>query len=537
MSGVLLLAALLFSRGLDTGPNYDEGVYLASDDALDRGESLGEDVFSSQPPGFYLLLRFATALPGESVDADRVLFLVVAIGGVAGAWALGRALTGAAGGLLAAAALLAAPAYGTESFRVAADSPAVAIALVGLGLLAWSLRWSSTALAVCAGGAIAASVSVKLFAVTALVPAVGLLVAFRPPRRVVAGFLLGGAAVTLALLVAYAGSIGALYDDAVAFHTGAREFEGGLGENAERVATFFHPRTVFTVFVIAGAAAWLVRGARPRLLVPLWLWALASAAFLVWHRPLLDHHFVLLSAACAVAAGATLGGLTLGGLQLVASRPGGPGGRGCARRRRTRCRIRTAVAASRSSGRSESGRRRGRSSRVREHETRRHDRVRPADRRASGRAAAFGRARRHLFRAVRIRLAHSGVRPGDHGRSRRAPDGGRPDVPVRARSAGGHRSPLPDQPHGRRDRAVRALRRLGSSGAVATTWFVLLRTLLIASTDRVYELARGERMNSMLILLIVIILILALGGGLFVSKLLFLLLLLLLLLALFRGRF
>ena len=316
LSGVLLLAALLFSRGLDTGPNYDEGVYLASADALDRGERLGEDVFSSQPPGFYLLLRFATALPGDSVDADRALFLAVAVGGLAGAWALGRALTGAAGGLLAAAALLAAPAYGTESFRVAADSPAVAIALVGLGLLAWSLRWSSTALAVCAGCAIAASVSVKLFAVTALVPAVGLLVAFRPPRRVIVGFLLGGAAVTLAFLVAYAGTIGALYDDAVAFHTGARAFEGDPGENAERVATFFHPRTVFTLFVIAGAVAWLARGARPRLLVPVWLWALASAAFLVWHRPLLDHHFVLLSAACAVAAGATLGGLTLRGLTL-----------------------------------------------------------------------------------------------------------------------------------------------------------------------------------------------------------------------------
>ncbi len=309
LSGVLLLAALLFSRGLDAGPNYDEGVYLASNDALDRGERLGEDVFASQPPGFYLLLRLATGLPGQSVDADRALFLAVAIIGVAGAWALGRALSGAAGGLIAAAALLAAPAYPTESFRVAADSPAVAIALVGLGLLAWSLRRDSTALAVCAGCAIAASVSVKLFAVTALVPAAGLLVAFRPPRRVLGGFLLGGAAVTLALLVAYAGTIGALYEDAVAFHTDARAFEGGLGENAEKVAKLFHPRTVFTVIALAGAAAWLARGARPRLLVPVWLWALASAAFLVWHRPLLDHHFVLLSAACAVAAGAALGSL------------------------------------------------------------------------------------------------------------------------------------------------------------------------------------------------------------------------------------
>ena len=67
--------------------------------------------------------------------------------------------------------------------------------------------------------------------------------------------------------------------------------------------------------------------------------------------------------------------------------------------------------------------------------------------------------------------------------------------------------------------------------------FVLLTGSLMRSPVRVYESARGERMNPMLILLLVIILILAVGGGIFVSKLLFLLLLLLLLLALFRGRF
>ena len=307
LSGVLLAAALLFSRGFGTGANYDEGVYLASADALARGERLGEDVFASQPPGFYVFLRLATVLPGDSVDATRALFLATAVVGVAAAWALGRALTGPAGGLLAAAALLAAPAYPTESFRVAADSPSIALALVGLALLVWSLRRGSLPLAFAAGVALAAAVSVKLLAVLALVPAIGLIVMLRPGRRLIGTFLGGAVAVTLALLAAYAGSIGALYDDVVAFHADARSFEDGPDGNIERVARSFHPRTVFTLVAAVGAVVWLARRARPRLVAPLWLWALASALFLAWQRPLLDHHFVLLSAAVAVAAGATLG--------------------------------------------------------------------------------------------------------------------------------------------------------------------------------------------------------------------------------------
>ena len=306
LGGVLLAATLLFSRGFGAGANYDEGVYLASADALDDGASLGEDVFASQPPGFYALLRLASALPGDSVDATRALFLLTAVVGVAAAWALGRALTGPAGGLIAAATLLAAPAYPTESFRIAADSPSIAIALVGLALLAWSLRRGSSPLAFASGLALAAAVSVKLFAVLALVPAIGLIVALRPGRRLIGTFVGGAAAVTLVLLVSYAGSISALYDDVVAFHTDARSFDDASGGNIERVVRWFHPRTVFTLLAAVGAVVWLARGARPRLLVPLWLWALASAAFLAWQRPLLDHHFVLLSAAVAVAAGASL---------------------------------------------------------------------------------------------------------------------------------------------------------------------------------------------------------------------------------------
>jgi 4-amino-4-deoxy-L-arabinose transferase-like glycosyltransferase len=303
--GVLAAAALLFSRTLDAGANYDEGVYLASADALGRGDRLGEDVFASQPPGFYLLLRLATALPGSSVAETRSLFLLLALVGVAGAWWLGRTLAGSVAGLGAGAALLAAPSFAGESTRIAADMPSIALAFVSLALLADALERRSELVGAAAGLTLSAAVSVKLFAVVAALPAAAMIVAARPSWRALAAIVGGLVTVPLLLVAVYAGDLGALYDDVVAFHTSARD--QGAGPNSERVARFFAPRSAWTWLVAAGALVWIARRGHPRTLLPLWQWAVASAAFLVWQRPLLDHHFVLLAAACSVSTGAVLG--------------------------------------------------------------------------------------------------------------------------------------------------------------------------------------------------------------------------------------
>ena len=305
--GLLAAAAALFSRSLATGASYDEGVYLASADALARGGTLGEDVFASQPPGFYLLLRLALLFPGDSLDAVRLVFLAVAVIGVAGAWALGRALAGPTGGLLAGGVLLTAPAYAAESVRVAADTPSIALALVALALLAWALEREQVPLAVAAGAFLAVAISVKLFAATGLVPAIGVLLVARAERRLKVAWVAGGLAVALAFVGVHAGNLGGIYDDAVAFHDEARGLSVSLDSNADRLAeVFVRTGLVFFWIVVAGAVAWAVRRARPRLLLALWLWAFAAAAFLLWHRPLIDHHFVLIAAAFAVPAGAAL---------------------------------------------------------------------------------------------------------------------------------------------------------------------------------------------------------------------------------------
>jgi hypothetical protein len=43
-------AGLVFTRALGTRTNYDEGVYLASLDAMRRGQELGTELYTSQPP-------------------------------------------------------------------------------------------------------------------------------------------------------------------------------------------------------------------------------------------------------------------------------------------------------------------------------------------------------------------------------------------------------------------------------------------------------------------------------------------------------
>jgi hypothetical protein len=251
-------------------------------------------VFASQPPGFYLLLQVEEAPTGRSVPGRRSGMLVLALAGVIAAYALGRAFAGAGGGLAAAGVLATAPAYATESIRVAADTPSVALALAALALAAWA-RQRSIGLAALAGAVFAAALSVKLLVLPAVIP-LGLIL--RRPRPLGAAAL-GALVVGGALAVAFAHSLGAIWHDAVSFHRSAHNLGGG---RAHHVIDFFDLRTPFTWIVAGGAIAAAVR----QRAISLWVFAAAVIAFLLVQRPLLDHHFVLLAAAGAVAAAASL---------------------------------------------------------------------------------------------------------------------------------------------------------------------------------------------------------------------------------------
>ncbi len=97
LAGLLAVAAFVYIRGVEAAANYDEGVYLASLDALRHGQELGTDVYASQPPGFYVLLQALSFLPGDGVEGIRVAFMLVALVGLGAAYAIGRQLAGVVG--------------------------------------------------------------------------------------------------------------------------------------------------------------------------------------------------------------------------------------------------------------------------------------------------------------------------------------------------------------------------------------------------------------------------------------------------------
>jgi hypothetical protein len=87
--GLMAAAAAVLGRSLRAGAVYDEGVYLASVDALAHGQKLGSEIFASQPPGFYVLLEVERAVVGGSLVAMRVAMLLLALVGCLSAYYVG----------------------------------------------------------------------------------------------------------------------------------------------------------------------------------------------------------------------------------------------------------------------------------------------------------------------------------------------------------------------------------------------------------------------------------------------------------------
>jgi hypothetical protein len=249
---VVLAAGLVFTRALGTRTNYDEGVYLASLAAMRRGQALGSELYTSQPPVFYWLLRVLAAPFGSSIPNIRLAF------------ALPRA----------------AP---------------------------WP--WAAGA-----GAILALAVLTKLLAAPFAVPFVALVLAARAGRRLLPPALLGVALATSLVLVANIGAIGDIWRQVVTDHTEARSL-GTFSGNVDQITTLFEPRTPFAWLVPLGLLAFVL--SRPaRATWPLWTFVPAAIGFLVFVRPLTDHHLVLLSVACAISAGPSLA-LAIGGLRRV----------------------------------------------------------------------------------------------------------------------------------------------------------------------------------------------------------------------------
>jgi 4-amino-4-deoxy-L-arabinose transferase-like glycosyltransferase len=314
------LASLIALRQLHGAANFDEGVYLNSLRALQRGAPLGSHVFASQPPGLYLLLRLDAFLLPDSLAGIRLGFAVLSLAGCLSVFALGRLYSGVLGGISAALLFVAAPPVVELTSRVSPDLAAVSVSLIGIALLAhaWQGRTGRPGLALLAtflgGAALGGATTIKLDAVLAVFAACVFAGVVRPSPRLLLSAIGGLAATWACVLAPFANVAPQLWRSAVVFHMTARNASSsaiaggtsGLHANAVKIAVAFEARSnIVGWLILVGAAALLVHGLRSPDRRVLWLlvWPLSALAFLLWQAPLFAHHVALLAGAAAIAAG------------------------------------------------------------------------------------------------------------------------------------------------------------------------------------------------------------------------------------------
>ena len=289
----------LLAQELDFRSVSDEGVYVLSTQAFEHGESLGREVFTSQPPGFYVWLRWLAFVFGNSLHDLRVGMILTVVVAAVALYVTGRAFAGPLGGLASVALLAVISPIAISGVRVYADTPAYALAAVAIACAA--VRRPALA-----GAVLTASISAKLSGVTAILPVLAV-VWVRSDRRgvvrcVVAGFVAAGV-----LALVFVRDLSQLWSDAVSYHVSGYTFSS-LGLNA------WHRLERDQGWITLGLLLAAVIGAltRGRRLWPLWLWPLGAIVFVAGQRPLHDNHLLVIPYSFACAGGPALAALVEG---------------------------------------------------------------------------------------------------------------------------------------------------------------------------------------------------------------------------------
>jgi 4-amino-4-deoxy-L-arabinose transferase-like glycosyltransferase len=282
--------------------DYDEGVYWESLRSMATGHQLFSEIYSSQPPGFLLLLHPFFGLLGQSLLAARLGVLLLFLAGMVGAYRTVSLLAGRGAGLLAMMVLAADPIGFRESAALQADAPAMALALLAMALgVQARVGGRGGALAATAAGALLAlGVLVKPLAGTA---GAGLLLALwmapLPGRERIRNLALaagGGLLAAGAVLLPFLPVWSELWRQSVGLHFVARASSlGGID---------IHNSLPEAPLLAAGVAGLLVALRRaPQLALVVGSWAAASALMLAVQRPLWPHHLVALTAPLSLLAG------------------------------------------------------------------------------------------------------------------------------------------------------------------------------------------------------------------------------------------
>lgn len=283
--------------------DYDEGVYWESLRSMAAGHRLFTEVYSSQPPGFLLLLApFQVAGSGE-LTVLRLGMMAFAVIGVVAAQRLAEPLAGFRSALLAGALLAADPLFLRQTVAIQADGPAIALSVVAAALVVQAAggaaRWRLLTLT--GGAALGLGIMIKLLAVAAVLPVLFVLLRPGVPDRRSGLALLGlGAAGAMTLvMLPFAADLGPAWNQIVVLHLTGRTIDsGGLGGSIPKALLAESP------LIAAALAATACR--RSRLRWPAVAWMAGAAAVFAVQRPLWHHHLVALSPGLALAGAPAL---------------------------------------------------------------------------------------------------------------------------------------------------------------------------------------------------------------------------------------
>ncbi len=283
--------------------DYDEGVYVATADAVAMGRHLYRDIFLSQPPLFVLTIRAMFGLWGTSLGVARsavvVLSVVWLLAMLAILWARGSPW----GGVVALCLVLGRATFLNAARTVQMEVPAEALACAAVALAAWGLRGPGNGWWAGAGILAALAAMTKLTAVTAVIPLIGAIVSTHgPSSRWRWGMLAAGGLLAFAALLPVVGTAG-FVDQVFAFHLAlARKLDGSVATHLAAIGRFLAREWPLSVAALLGC--WRAMASGTVFERALIAWLAADVVALAGLTPLWPHHLIILVSPMCLLAGA-----------------------------------------------------------------------------------------------------------------------------------------------------------------------------------------------------------------------------------------
>ena len=283
--------------------DYDEGVYVATADAIASGSHLYRDIFLSQPPLFVLIIRATFRLWGTSLGVARsavvILSVIWLLAMLAILWARGSPW----GGVVAVCLVLGRATFLSAARTVQMEVPGEALACAAVALAAWGLRRPGNGWWAGAGILAALAAMTKLTAVTAVIPLIGAVASTDgPSSRWRLRMLAAGGLLALASLLPVVAT-GGFVDQVVAFHLAlTRTLDTSAPTHLATIGWFLAAEWPLSLAALLGCWRALASGAAfERALI---VWLAADLVVLAGLTPLWPHHLIILVSPMCLLAGA-----------------------------------------------------------------------------------------------------------------------------------------------------------------------------------------------------------------------------------------